>query len=74
MRSDMKSTRNEISTHHKRNSVYITFQCGRNEMKFRFDGGTRKTTHSVKTNRFCFDDINVCADIFDMISFRVVFT
>ena len=29
MRPEMKSARNEISTHHKGNSVYITFHCGR---------------------------------------------
>ena len=36
MRPEMKSTRNEILSHHKRNSVYINFHYGQNEMKFRF--------------------------------------
>ena len=34
MRPEMKSTRSEISIHHKGNSVYITFHCGRNEVNF----------------------------------------
>ena len=34
MRPEMKSTRKEISIHHNRNSVYITFHCGRNETNF----------------------------------------
>ena len=34
MRPKMKYTQKEISTHHKTNSVYITFHCGRNEMNF----------------------------------------
>ena len=34
MRRRMKYTRKEISTHHKTNSVYITFHCGQNEMNF----------------------------------------
>ena len=29
IRPEMKSTRNEIQIHHKRNSVHITFHCGR---------------------------------------------
>ena len=33
--------RDEISTHHKRSFVYITFHCGWNEVKFRFRGGER---------------------------------
>ena len=44
-------------------------------MKFHFGGGPRKAAHSVKANRFCFDEINECADVsFHRISFRVVFT
>ena len=44
-------------------------------MKFHFGGGQRKAAHSVKANRFCFDEINECADVsFHRISFRVVFT
>ena len=35
MRPEMKSTRIEFSTSHKRNSVYITFHCGLNEISFR---------------------------------------
>ena len=34
IRPEMKSTRYEISTHHERNSVSITFLYGRNEMNF----------------------------------------
>ena len=30
----LHETRNEISTHHKKNSVHITFHCGWNEMNF----------------------------------------
>ena len=76
--------RDEISTHHKRSFVYITFHCGWNEVKFRFRGGERargggsgprKTVHQVKANYFCFDELNACAVVlFHMISFRVVFT
>ena len=75
MRSEMKSTQNDIFTNHKKNSVKTNFHCGRNEMKFRFEGGPRKTVHSVKANHFCFDEIKAWADVFfHMISFRVVFT
>ena len=34
MRPEMKSIRNEISIHHKRIFVYITFHCERNEIDF----------------------------------------
>ena len=34
MRSEIKSTQNETSAHHERNSVYITFDCRQNEMNF----------------------------------------
>ena len=75
MGSEMKSTGNETLTHHKRNSVYIAFHCGQNEMKFRFRVGSRKTVYSGKANHFCFDEISSCADVsFHMISFRVMFT
>ena len=75
MRSEMKSILSENSTHDKRNSAYITFHCGRNEMKFRFGVGPRKTANSVKVNHSCFHEINACADVsFGMVSFRVVFT
>ena len=75
MRPEMNSTQNEISTHHKRNSVYFTFHYGRNEMKFRFGGGPRKKVHSVQANHFCFNKVNACAIVsFHMISFWVVFT
>ena len=60
---EIKPNRNEILTHHKINSVYITFHCGRNEVKFRFGGSPRKTVHSVKANHFCFDEINTWADV-----------
>ena len=74
MNPEMKSTRNEISTYHKRNSIYITFHCGRNEMKFRFAGGLGKTAHSIKVDHLRFDEINPSANVsFRMISFRVVF-
>ena len=36
-----------VGAHHKRNSVYITFHCGLNEMSFRFGGAPRKTDHSA---------------------------
>ena len=71
----MKSTQNEILTHYKRNSVYITSHCGQNEVKFRFGGGPRKPAHSVKANHFYLDEVNTCAVVsFHMISFWVVFT
>ena len=60
MKPEMKSPQNEILTNHKKNSVYITFHCGRNDMKFRFGGGPRKTVHSLKANHFCFDETNTC--------------
>ena len=58
MRPEMKSTRNEILTHHETNSLCITSHCGQNEVKFRFKGGPRKTDHSVKASHFCFDEVN----------------
>ena len=71
----IKSTRIEISTGHKRNSVCITFHCGWNEIKFRSRGGPRNTAHLVRPNHSCFDEINACPDVsFRMISFRVLFT
>ena len=74
MRPEIKSTRIEISTSHKRNSIYITFYCGRNEMKIRFAGCPRNTAHSIRTDHSCFDKINAFADVsFCMISFRVMF-
>ena len=70
----MKSTRNEILTHCKESSVYITFLCGRNEVKICFGDGPRKMIHSVKANHFCFDEITACADVsFCIISIRIVF-
>ena len=36
MKPEMKSTHNEFSNQCKRNSVYINFNCRRNEMKLRF--------------------------------------
>ena len=75
MRPEKKSTRNETLTHHKINSVYINFHGGRNEVNFCFKGGPRKTTRSVKANRFSSDETDACADVyFHMVSFRVVFT
>ena len=70
----MNFTRNEILTHQKRNSVYITSRCRWNEVKILFGGGTRKTTHSVKANHFYFYEINAFADVScRLISFRVMF-
>ena len=40
MRPEMKSSRNEVSTRHKINSVDITFHYGRNKMNF-FSGVVR---------------------------------
>ena len=74
-RPEIKSIWNEFLTHHKRNSVYIAFRCGRNEMKFRFRGGPRKAAHWIKAKNSCFVEINACADVsFRMISFWVMFT
>ena len=75
MRLEMKSTRYEILTHHKINSVYITFHCRRNKIKFRFWGGPMNTAHSAEVNQFCFDEINASANVsVHMIQFRVLFT
>ena len=53
---------------------YITFHRGRNDMKFRLGGSLRKTVHSIKSNHFCFDEINARTNVFfPVISFRVVF-
>ena len=41
-RHEMKSIRHEISTHHERYFVYITFYCRQNEIKLRFEGGPTK--------------------------------
>ena len=67
MRPEMKSTRNKMLTQQKRNYVYITFHCGRNEMKFRFGGGPRQTVHSVKANHSC---LRMCRSflLYDFIS------
>ena len=48
MKPEIRSTRNETLTHHKRNSVYITSQCEKNEVKFCFEGASKKTTHLLK--------------------------
>ena len=67
----MKSTRDETSNHHKRNSVYITFHYGRNGVGV----SPSRTVHSVKANHSCFDEINRCPDVyFRMNLFRVVLT
>ena len=42
LRLEMKSTQDGIETHRKRNPIYITFNCGRNEMKFCFEDGPKK--------------------------------
>ena len=56
---------------HKRNYVYLTFHCGRNETNFFFRGSPRWTALRIKTNLLVY----ACADVsFHMISFRVVFT
>ena len=75
LRGCLRETQNEISTHYKKNFVYITFHYGRNEMIFRFGAGLRTTTHPVKANHPFFDEINACADVsFYMILFRVLLT
>ena len=74
MRPEMRSTLIYISTSHERNSLYITFHCRRNEVKFRFGSGLRNTVHWVKGNYSRFDEIHVCADGFfsyDFISVSV---
>ena len=75
IRGCLYETRNELSTHHKRNPLYIVLLYGRSEIKFRFGSGPRKTAHLVKVNHFCFDEISASANVyFHMISFRVAFT
>ena len=39
---DLRETRNEISTNHKRNSVYITFHSRRSENEISFSGVVRE--------------------------------
>ena len=69
IRPEMKSTRTEISTHHKRNFAYITFHCGRNQIKICFEGGPKNDLFSKS------QEINACADVsFHMIPFLEVFT
>ena len=51
MRREMKPTQNETSTHHKRNSVYITFYCGQNEISFR--GLSETNDPFSKANQTC---------------------
>ena len=45
MRSEMKYTQNQISSHHEKNSVYSNCHCGRNEMKYYFGVGRSETVH-----------------------------
>lgn len=47
MRPEMKSARNEILIHHKRNYVSITFHCGRKELKLR-SGIDRKEKRPIQ--------------------------
>ena len=71
----LRETQNEISTHYKKNFVYITFHYGRNEMIFRFGAGLRKTTHPVKGNHPFLNEINPFADVsFYMILLWVLLT
>ena len=56
----MKSIRHEISTHHERNFVYITFYCRQNEIKLLFEGGLRK---KVNHTFFLFNEINACTNV-----------
>ena len=49
----------KVNSHHKRNPIYITFNCA---------DDPRKTARSAKTNHSCFDEINTCADV----SFRMI--
>ena len=70
MRPEMKSSRNEVSTRHKINSVDITFHYGRNKMNF-FSGVVRDK-RPIKYKSIIL--IYACADVsFHMILFRVVF-
>ena len=64
----MESTRNEILILHKKKFVYINAHCGQKEVKLCFGGGLKETTHSLRAYHFCFDEINVWADVrFQMI-------
>ena len=65
----MKSTLNEILTHHKKNSVSITFHCGRNKMKFCFGGGPTKTAYSIKPMCRCV----LCCDLFSGIVYMIFY-
>ena len=53
----MESTRNEILILHKK----ILFTL--NQVKLCFGGGPKETTHSLRANNFCFDEIKVWADV-----------
>ena len=71
MKPEMKSTRNEISTHHKKNSIYTTFHCERNEMNF--VSWEFRNNRSIKLKPIIL--VYASADAsFHMISFRLVFT
>ena len=59
-RHEMKSIRHEISTHHERNFVYITFYCRQNEIKLLFESGLRK---KVNHTFFLFNEINACTNV-----------
>ena len=45
MRPEMKYTRNKILLRHEEESIYVTYHCGRNEMKFLFRVGRSETAH-----------------------------
>ena len=75
MRPNIKSTRNEILSHHKEILFTLSFNTSEIKLRFHFGGGPRKTGYSVRADHICFDNINACADVsFNMISFRVVLT
>ena len=45
MRPKMKFNQNKILLVYEKNSVYIIFHCGPNEIQFRFGDGRRETAH-----------------------------
>ena len=59
MRSEIKSTQNETSAHHERNSVYITFDCRQNEMNFIWGGWSKKNGPLSKSQSFLFMHVQI---------------
>ena len=68
MRLEVKIARTEISFHHEKNPVYVSFQCDRNEINFFF----------VLTFSSAILVFMKCSDVHMFLSewfhFRVVFT